>query len=84
MIGCCVGFHCLCLLYIVQNIHRSIVGYYWISSLPSFKRPMALIDDKTWSLYNSFTELAMESLVRNRSSYYHIVSMEKLALVTSF
>lgn len=41
---------------------------------------MALIDDKTWSLYNSFKKLTMEFLVRNTSSYYHIVSMEKLAL----
>lgn len=41
---------------------------------------MALIDDKTWSLYNSFKKLTMEFLVRNTSSYYHVVSMEKLAL----
>lgn len=69
--------HPLCM---VQNIHISFVVYYWANSPSSFKSPKALIDDETWSLYNFFKKLSIEFLVKNTSSYYHIVSMERFTL----
>lgn len=56
-----IDVYSLCM---VQKTHISFVGYHWYNS---FKNLKALIDDKTWSLYDFLKKLTIEFLVRNTS-----------------